>query len=302
MNRYFRQFIHLPLLLLLMFLGGGPTSAQAEIKVVATTASLGMLAREVGGEHVDVTVLAAPDRDAHYLDARPSFMAALRRADMLVYVGADLEEGWLPAALRGASNPAINRGRDGYFRAADHLELRTSITTEGRNMGHVHAEGNPHFNVDPLRMAELAGHLSERLSRLQPDQADIFSANADHVAETLRSKAASLASGFDQTVNLVVYHEDLDYLEEWLDVSVVGYLEPAPGVPPTARHLKRLASELEGTDGVVMYAEFQPQRGADFLERTLGWSAYAVALEPQPATLAGYVSLMEDWAARAQLP
>lgn len=290
-------FLILPALLLLMAVNA---AAANPVNVVATTASMGMLASEVGGEHVEVTVLAAPDRDAHYLDARPSFMAALRRADMLVYVGADLEEGWLPAALRGASNPAINQGRDGYFRAADHITLRPSITTEGRNIGHVHAEGNPHFNTDPLLMAQLAEALSQRMARLLPAHADELSQNAQQVAAQLRTKAEALAEGFPETVNLVVYHEDLDYLEEWLDVNVVAYLEPAPGIPPTARHLESLANQLQDTHGVVLYAEFQPERGAEFLERNLGWPAHAIPLEPQPASLDGYLAMMERWAEALQ--
>ncbi|TVP84391.1 MAG: zinc ABC transporter substrate-binding protein [Thioalkalivibrio sp.] len=274
-----------------------PAQALAGLNVVATTSSLGALAREIGADRAEVRVLAPPDRDAHYLDARPSFMAALRRADLLLELGAGLEEGWLPAAQRGANNRAINSGQPGHFRGADQVELRRSITMDGPNMGHVHAEGNPHFNADPLRMAELALALGERMGELRPDHADDFMQRAEHTAERLHDHAKALAAQVQPGQRIVVYHEDLDYLEEWLPVEIVGYLEPAPGIPPTARHLRRLVSDLEGTEGTVLYAIFQPARGAEFLERNLGWSSQAVPLDPPAdATLDGYLELMTLWA------
>lgn len=271
-----------------------PLPALATLNIVTTTASLGMLANEVGGDQVSVTVLAAPDRDAHYLDARPSFMAALRRADVLLEVGAGLEEGWLPAAQRGAANPAVNSGRETHFVSANVLPLRRSITMDGPNVGHVHAEGNPHFNVDPLRMASLGEALAARLARIDPAHADAYRSRADALANALRDEAEQLAAGVAPQ-RIVVYHEDLDYLEEWLPVEVVGYLEPAPGIPPSARHLRELVSELQGTTGRVLYANFQPAKGADFLQRQLNWPASSVPLEPQQPTLEGYLTLMQAW-------
>ncbi|WP_019625877.1 metal ABC transporter substrate-binding protein [Thioalkalivibrio sp. ALJT] len=274
-----------------------PAQAAAGLNIVATTSSLGVLAREIGADQAEVRVLAPPDRDAHYLDARPSFMAALRRADMLLELGAGLEEGWLPAAQRGANNRAINSGQPGHFRGADQVELRRSITMDGPNMGHVHAEGNPHFNSDPLRLAELALALGQRMGELRPEHADTFMERAEHTAERLRAHAEALAEQVAPDQRIVVYHEDLDYLEEWLPVEVVGYLEPAPGIPPTARHLRRLVGDLEGTEGTVLYAEFQPPRGAEFLERNLGWPTHAVPLDPPAdAGLDGYLELMSTWA------
>jgi len=274
-----------------------PSQAAAGLNIVATTSTLGALAREIGGDEAEVRVLAPPDRDAHYLDARPSFMAALRRADMLLEIGAGLEEGWLPAAQRGASNRAINSGQPGHFRSADMIELRRSITMDGPNMGHVHEEGNPHFNADPLRMADIAMALAERMGDLRPDHAATFTERAERTAERLREHAEALAEQVEPDQRIVVYHEDLDYLEEWLPVEIVGYLEPAPGIPPTARHLRSLVSDLEGTEGTVLYAEFQPPRGAEFLERNLGWPTHAVPLDPPAdSALEGYLDLMTTWA------
>ena len=293
MTRTFATLASVVLLGLLLL----PSQAAAGLNIVATTSSLGALAREIGGDETEVRVLAPPDRDAHYLDARPSFMAALRRADMLLEIGAGLEEGWLPAAQRGANNRAINSGQQGHFRAADMVELRRSITMDGPNMGHVHEEGNPHFNADPLRMADIAMALAERMGDLRPDHAATFTERAERTAERLRDHAEALAEKVAPDQRIVVYHEDLDYLEEWLPVEIVGYLEPAPGIPPTARHLRSLVSDLEGTEGTVLYAGFQPARGAEFLERNLGWTSHAVPLDPPAdSSLDGYLALMTTWA------
>ena len=129
-------------LLAFLLISADPAMA---VDVVATTSSMGMLARTVGGEIVAVTVLAPPDRDAHSLLARPSMMIALRRADLLIAVGADLEVGWLPAALRGASNPRILPGQQGYFEGAAQLILLETGQLADRARGDIHPSGNPHF-------------------------------------------------------------------------------------------------------------------------------------------------------------
>ena len=120
-----------------------PVSAGAALNVVATTSSMGMLARAVGGEAVKITVLSPPDRDAHYLLARPSMMVALRRADLLVAVGADLEVAWLPEALRGASRPEDLPGQSGYFEGAAQIDLIETGQAADRARGDVHPAGTP---------------------------------------------------------------------------------------------------------------------------------------------------------------
>lgn len=270
--------------------------AFAGLQIVATTPSLGMLANEIGGDQVTVRVLAPADRDVHYLDARPSYMAAMRRADLLLHIGAGLEAGWLPAALSGAANPAINQGRPGDFRAANFVSLRQSKTVQGPNMGHVHAEGNPHFTIDPQRLALLGEALAQRMGQLQPAQADLFAEQAARLADRLNAEAERLAAQVRPGQDYVAYHEDLDYLSEWLPVKVVGYLEPVPGIPPTARHLRELTAQLEDTQGHVLFAIFQPERGARYLQERLGWSVNPLPLEPAQPTLDSYLALMAQWA------
>jgi len=246
-------------------------TAAAEVRVAATVPNMGMLARVIGGDAVEVTVMAPADRDAHYLEARPSMMAALRRADLLVAVGAELEVGWLPAALQGANNPRVQVGRTGYFEGAAHIDLIETGAAADRAGGDVHPAGNPHFYMDPERMAEVGFALAERLGRLDEDNADRFQENAERFADAVDERMKGWQEKAKDAAGAVLYHKDINYLMRALDAPILGYLEPLPGIPPNARHLRDLLRNLEGRDGITLYTDFQPSRGAEFLERELGW-------------------------------
>jgi zinc/manganese transport system substrate-binding protein len=260
-----RLFLTLILLLASM-------AASAEVRVVATVPNMGMLAETVGGNAVHVTVLAPPDRDAHYLEARPSMMAALRRADLVVAVGAELEVGWLPAALQGAHNPNIQVGRQGYFEGAAQIDLIQVGLAADRAHGDVHPAGNPHYYFDPLRMGEVAKALAERLADFAPDHAEQFRSNAREFAEQAAEHVERWQARAEGAPGVVFYHKDVDYLAKLMDVEILGYIEPLPGIPPTARHLSELVGSLRGNEGVILYADFQPSRGPEFVARELGWS------------------------------
>lgn len=279
-------------LTLVLLLSAGP--AAAALEVVATTPSMGMLARVVGGEAVTVTVLAPPDRDPHYLQARPSMMAALRRADLLVAVGAELEVGWLPAALQGAANPGINPGTPGYFEAAAQVELIEVGLPADRSLGDVHPMGNPHVNLDPARMAQVARALAGRLAALNPGAGPGFHDNAEQFAGEVVRRAPEWRRRADGAPGIVLFHKDINYLAEFLEVPVLGYLEPLPGIPPTARHLRGLVQNLENRRGVILHATYQPARAGRFLSGRLGWPVHAVALEPPlDAGAAEYFALID---------
>ena len=133
-----------PLLLLL------PLSAHGNLNVVATLPDFGSLAREIGGDKVNVSVLAKPTEDPHFVDARPSFVVSLRNADVLIDGGAELELGWLPPLLQNARNPKIEIGKPGRVQASQGVRLMNVPTNVTRAAGDVHALGNPHFTADPI--------------------------------------------------------------------------------------------------------------------------------------------------------
>src|SRR5881275_2715760 len=125
------------------------TAAEAKLKVVATLPDLAALARSIGGDKVEVTVLAKPTEDPHFVDARPSFVVALRNADVLIDGGAELEIGWLPPLLQNARNPKLEVGKPGRVQASQGIKLMGAPQTLTRAAGDVHALGNPHFSCDP---------------------------------------------------------------------------------------------------------------------------------------------------------
>ncbi|WP_417598529.1 metal ABC transporter substrate-binding protein [Oceanospirillum sp.] len=277
-------------------------SADESVRVVTTTNSLGMLVNEIAQplveqRQLELKVLASPGRDVHYLDARPSFMAAVRRADLLIDTGAGLEEGWLPAITANAANPDINSGQPGRLSLATSLQLRPSITTTGPHAGHVHRHGNPHFNIDPLRMAKAARLVARRLGHFFPDQKALLIKRSYHLEQELKQTAEYLSEQLVPGQRFIAYHEDVDYLEAWLPVQNIGYLEPLPGLPPTSKHLRELVEKHQQQESArVLYARFNPDQGARFLNERLGWPTYAVPLEPETPDWNGYKELLQAWA------
>lgn len=271
-------------------------AAQAALDVVATSSSTAALVREVAGEHADVTVLAPPDRDIHHLQARPSMMRALRSADLVVALGADLEVGWLPPAIRQAANPAILPGRAGYFEAAAQVELLDAGGAADRARGDVHPAGNPHINMDPVRMARVALALAERLADLDPDHGGIYRERAAAFEDKVQVRLEKWQRRAAGAPGVVSFHKDVIYLLDRFGVPHLGTLEPVPGVPPTASHLQDLTDALAGRDGVILLASYQPRQAATSLAGALGWPVTHLPLEPPlDADGEAYLDHMARW-------
>ena len=271
-------------------------TAEAEVRIVATTSSMTMLAREIGGDNVDITTLVPPDRDAHYLLAKPSMMIALRRADLLISVGADLEIGWLPAAIRGANNFKIVPGQSGYFEGAAQIDLIEVGQAADRSQGDVHPRGNPHYYMDPRRMATVAEALATRLADLDPDNRDVYAGRADRFATAVAARVPQWQSAATGSPGVIFYHKDGNYLAALLGIQIHGFVEPLPGIPPTASHLRDLIRRLGDADGVILYNTFHPHDGPEFLSRNLGWKRIQLQLEvPLDATGSTYLAHIDTW-------
>src|SRR5215470_12217516 len=150
-------------------------SAQAKLNVVATTEDLGALAREVGGDKVNVTALAKGYQDPHFVDPKPSFILAVSKADVLIVVGRELEIGWLPPLLTSSRNGKIQPGGKGYLDASMNvriLEIPTGQIT--RAMGDVHPLGNPHYWLEPGNGRRIAQAIRDKLSQLSSGNASYF--------------------------------------------------------------------------------------------------------------------------------
>src|SRR5262249_38470500 len=142
------------------------TGAEAKLSVVVTTPELASIAKEIGKDHIDIATLAKPTEDPHFVDAKPSFIVKLNRADLLIEGGAELEIGWLPALLEQARNPKLAPGAPGHLAAAQGLQLLEVHSTLDRSRGDIHAAGNPHFLVDPANAKAVAQKIADTLSAL----------------------------------------------------------------------------------------------------------------------------------------
>ncbi len=273
-----------------------PLLAQAALSVVATSSSTGMLVREIGADQVNLKILGPPDRDLHYLQARPSMVRALRSADLVIALGAELEGGWLPVAIQQSANPAILPGRDGYFEAAAQVELLDTGGAADRALGDVHPAGNPHVNMDPIRMGQIGLALAEKLVQLDPTHAADFRSRAAAFADKARNWVSDWKSRAGNPPGVVAFHRDLLYLLDRFDIPLYGTLEPVPGVPPSGAHIKDLADQLKGQRGLILFTSYQPARGPNKLADILGWPLARLPLEPPlQADGEAYLAHLDRW-------
>lgn len=221
--------------------------AEAKLNVVATLPDFGALAREVGGDKADVTVLAKPTEDPHFVDARPSFVVALRSADALIDGGADLEIGWLPPLLQNARNPKIETGKPGRIQASQGIRLMNVPTTLTRAAGDVHALGNPHFTVDPIIAKAIVQHIAQAFSAIDPPNSAFYQGNAKKFENTINAKLQQWGTALlpFKGQHVVAYHDSWPYFAHRFGVNIDIFLEPKPGIPPSPSHLAEVIAQMK---------------------------------------------------------
>jgi len=222
--------------------------AAAPLRVVTTTEDLASLAREVGGDRVAVDALAKGYQDPHFVDAKPSFILLVSRADLLIAVGRELEIGWLPPLVNNSRNAKIQPGGSGYLDASQTvkiLEIPTGQIT--RAMGDVHPSGNPHYWLDPDNGRRMAAAIRDKLSQLAPADAAFFTqryADFDRrLAEAQKRWDATLAPY--KGTKVVTYHRSWPNFMDRFGLDVIGYVEPKPGIPPSPSHTLDLIAEMK---------------------------------------------------------
>lgn len=219
------------------FLGG---VAQAKLNVVTTTTDLRAITSEVGKDLLSVDSIAKGTQDAHFIEAKPSFMVKVSRADLVIAIGLDLEVGWLPNIIQGARNPKVNKGQAGYLEVGALVEpLEVPKGNVTRAQGDIHPFGNPHVWLDPVRAGEIAGHIADKLSELDPGHATQFMANAKALQARLQEKTKAWQARIARShvSKIVTYHKTLTYFFDRFHLQNPAILEPKPGIPPTSGHI-----------------------------------------------------------------
>lgn len=219
--------------------------ASAKVQVVATVPDLAALAREVGGDKVSVTAISLPTQDPHFVDAKPSLMIKLNKADVLLAVGLGLEAGWLPVLQNGARNARILPSGSGYLDCSQHVRLLdVPIAPVDRSMGDVHAGGNPHYLFDPRQAASCAKAIAGKLAAVDRANARAYDANLRGFLERLDRARA----GWEKRMApfkghpVITFHRSWSYLLDWLGLRSIAELEPKPGIPPTPSHVASVLS------------------------------------------------------------
>ncbi len=223
------------------------TSVEAKLNVVTTLPDFGALAREIGGANVEVNTLAKPTEDSHFVDARPSFVVALRNADVLIDGGAELEVGWLPPLLQNARNPKLEVGKPGRIQASQGVKLLGAPQTLSRAAGDVHAMGNPHFVIDPIIAKAVAQHIAQAFATLDPPNAAAYETNYKKFEATINAKLQQWGTAMlpFKGQHVVAYHDSWPYFAHRFGVEIDVFLEPKPGIPPSPSHLAEVIGQMK---------------------------------------------------------
>ena len=232
--------------------------ARAGINVVTSTSDLASIVSEVGGDKVAVEALARGYQDPHFVEAKPSFVLKLNRADLLVVVGRDLEIGWLPPLITQSRNAKIHPGADGYFDAsltARILDMPTGPIT--RAMGDVHPLGNPHYWLDPENGRRIAKAIASKLSEKDPPNAAYYAQRLSDFDRRLTSAQAQWKAQFApyKGIRVVTYHRSWTNFADAFGIEVIGYVEPKPGIPPTPQHTLDVIQAMRAQNVKIIIVE-----------------------------------------------
>jgi len=272
----------------LFFLGlmiAAPPGAQAKVNLFACEPEWAALARELGGDGVEIFIATTPRQDPHHVRAKPSLIAAMRRADLVICTGASLEVGWLPILLQKAGNENAQPGGAGLLLAAELVPLLEKPVRLDRAEGDIHPEGNPHVHLNPHNIALIAQALTERLKSVDAANTSSYEARFDNFAARWRDATQRWeqeAAGLKGAA-IVVHHKAFTYLLAWLGIQEAGVLEPKPGIPPTASHLEALLQKLTLSPArLIVRTPYDPADASQWLSQKTG--APAIVL---PFTVGG---------------
>jgi zinc/manganese transport system substrate-binding protein len=314
-----------------------PHTGETTVNVVTTIQDYAAIVRDIGGDRVDVAAIVAGSADAHFVKPKPSYAIMLRDADLFVSTGLDLEL-WAPVLVNKAGNRKIVDGAAGYVSASQGIELMEKPASLDRSAGDVHIYGNPHITSSPLNMAVVARNIATGLCKVDPDGCETYSRNlelfSDRLARSLYGDRLPELLGVDvldplarngrlvpfleehglldelggwlreampfRGRKLVCYHKNWIYFTTLFGLSVVDYVEPKPGIPPTARHVADLVQRIQDENiRVLLTANYFERRKPELIAERTGIKPVVVPMyvqgEPKVDT---YFDLVDLWIGR----
>ena len=269
--------------------------AFADLEVVATVPDLAAITKEIGGDKVSVTALSLPTQDPHFVDAKPSALLKLNKADLLVAVGLELEIGWLPTLQTGARNSKILAGASGYLDCSTFVHvLEAPSAPVDRSQGDVHPQGNPHYLYDPRAAALCAKGIAKKLEELDGGNAKLYEKN---LASSSLVRNDDARKGWEKEMApfkgkpVITYHRSWTYVIDWLGLVELANLEPKPGIPPSPSHVVDvLKLARAGGAKVVLQEAYYPDKTGALCAAKLGGSVVKL---PAGADVAGGETYIE---------
>lgn len=254
-------------------------SASAALKVVTASTDLKYICERIGGAEVKVESMASGDQDLHAVEPRPSMVFRLKKADMVVRVGLDLDM-WMDSLINAAKNKALFYGAPGYVDASAGVPLLEKPAGKiDASMGDIHIYGNPHYWLDPANGKIMAGNILAGLKRLAPEKAAVFEANYDDFVKETDKRLAGWGARMEglKGLKVVTYHGSWPYFAARFGLDVAGHVEPKPGIPPSAAHLDQLVEKMKAENiTVIMKETYYPRKGPEFLAAKTGASVLAM--------------------------
>lgn len=274
-----------------------PAWAQAKVNVVATLPVFGALATEIGGDRVAVQSLARGNQDPHFLDAKPSYVVALNKADLLIEGGLDLESGWLPAILIQSRNGKIQPNTDGNVNAAKGLRiLEIPGAKFDRSMGDVHPLGNPHAWLDPRNAKLIAANIYQHLAKIDPEGQPYYEARLKDFLSRLDRKMAEWEPLLQKIrgKKAISYHKSFSYFADWTGLEIVANIEAKPGIPPSSKHIDDLLKIIPQQGVKAILAEsFYPKKVPAYLSEKAGIPYLMLPSDTDEYGIATYFELID---------
>jgi zinc/manganese transport system substrate-binding protein len=272
--------------------------ALAKLNVVATTPDLASIASAIGGDNITLTVLAKPTEDPHFVDAKPSLILKLNRADVVIEGGAELEIGWLPRLLDESRNAKLAAGAPGHVACAQGVSLKEIPATLDRSKGDIHAAGNPHYLVDPANAKIVARNIAEAFCALDDKSAAVYRANLQKFTDALDAKLVAWQKKLEpfKGQQVAAYHNSWLYFGDRFGLNIDIFLEPKPGVPPTPRHLAEVIVKMKQDKvHVILVDPYLDRRTAETVAAKTDATVVDVAQFPGgiKGTEGGYIALMD---------
>lgn len=272
-----------------------PAPATAQLEVVTSTTDLYDIAKAVGGSRISATHISEGYQDPHFVEAKPSYVLRLRDADVFAFVGLDLEIGWMSLLVEGSRNAKITRGSPGYLDVSQVIPVLDVATGRvDRSQGDVHPRGNPHYWLDPDNAKRIAELFQRTFTVLDREGADTYARNTAAFSARLDAAAKEWAPLLAQIRGkpVVAWHTSWRYLAQYTGMDIVGFVEPKPGVPPSAQHLAGLVQTMRRTGAKVIIMEpFYDRRVADRIAGLTG--ATVLVLPPSVGGIKGVDSYIE---------